>query len=254
MKKLFKKVKLWMDYNPPGALTTTGWRLFKEEFKQKAPIRYWITHNFRYKITLPIIWKYKDISYWIKYRTYDKYHVLETGLKPDYYSVEMQMLHVNFNLLKDFVEIEQGWNTYCWSDEYKAVWYRKFIPYALLKKSRKAKYGVRHFEWASTLDDPTLPIHEQSPQQAADAREILSLYKWWVEDRPNRKEVEVRSYGNQGIDDLLACFDDDFDRESEDYKNHIEDMEKRSVQSTEWNKEDTDMLIRLIKVRNALWT
>jgi hypothetical protein len=164
------------------------------------------------------------------------------------------MLHGNFNMLKEFVEVEQAWQTYWFDREIKKTWCERHMPfYGVFYKFRKPEFGIKHFEWAATLDDPSLPPHERSEAQAEAAREILALYKWWVTDRPARVEVEHRPYDRQGLDEL-GCFDDDFDREAPDYKAYRESLDAANVQEEAWNKEDDEMLIRLIKIRRGLWT
>lgn len=244
-----------MNYDPPGSMTSKGWRLFKKEYKERAPIRYWIMNDLRYKCLMPFKWKYEKISYWIRYRTYDKYHIVNTGLTPEYYDVSTVMLHANFNLLKDFVEIEQAWAKYCWSGERNnGSWSSRHMPfYKVFFPFRRPEMGIAHFEWAATLDDPNLPPHERCDHQAVAARETLALYKWWTVDRPARKEVEYLPYDHQGLDGLCAL-DDDFDRDAEDYKKHVESMDEAAKQEEEWEKEDEEMLIRLIKIRKSLWT
>jgi hypothetical protein len=256
IKKVYRRFSSWMKYDPPGSMTTKGWRLFENEYKEKAPIRYWFMHDLKYGCMMPFKWKYEKVHDWIRYRTYDRYHIVDTGLEPGYHDVTNQMLHVNFNLLKEFVECEQAWSRYLWSGEYEetASWlekhmpfYRRFVPF------RRPDLGIAHFEWAATLDDPSLPPHERCDHQAVAAREILALYKWWVIDRPARKEIEYTSYDHQGMG-MLGCFDDDFDETAEDYQAHRASMDAASKQEEDWEKEDEEMLIRLIKIRKSLWT
>jgi len=251
----YKKFKSWMGYNPPGSMTSKGWRLFGDEFKRVAPIRYWFSREFPHLFVYPVTWKYKRVRDWIRYRTYDKYHVINTGLAPSYYGVDTQMLHANFNMLKDFVEVEQAICSYWWSDDSKkASWCEKHMPfYRAFYPFRRPDLGIRHFEWASKLDDPRLPPHEQSVAQAVAAREILVLYKWWTEDRPNRKEYDVPDYESQGMG-ILGCLDDDFDKDAPDYVAHTEAMHKNSTIEEDWAEEDDAMLIRLMKIRRHLWS
>ena len=255
IKRLAKRFKSWMRFDPPGSMTSKGWRLFDKEFAEKAPIRHWFKSDFKKLVVYPIKWKYEAISGWIRYRTYDKYHIVNTGLKPGYYDVDTLMLNVNFNMLKDFVEVEQAIHTYWWSDECKnASWCEKHMPfYFKFYPFRRPDLGIQHLDWAATLDDPKLPPHERSDRQAADAREIKILYKWWVEERPARKEIAHLHYSNQGLG-TLGCFDDDFDREAPDFKAHVKSMDQSSEQEENWRKEDTEMLIRLATIRQSLWT
>jgi hypothetical protein len=260
--KYLKRFKNWMDYNPPGALSSKGWRLFRQEYRQKAPIRFWIMHDLRRRTVLPVKWKYEAIRDWIRYRTYDKYHIVKTELKPNYYDKRTIMLHVNFDMLKDFVEGELAWRSWCFEDsdrrEKLSFWKRK-LPLGYKWSFRDPVRGMKHLEWEATLDDPSLPPHEQSPGQAIAAREKIALYKWWVETRPARVEIELLSprkkvANDDDEDSLLDIFDTDYDRTTEEYKAYIESIEKRNEQDEQWDNEDEAMLIRLMKIRKTLWT
>ena len=255
LKRIKLRIKLWFDYNPPGSLSSKGWRLFDQEFREKAPIRYWIMHDLRNATIQPLKFKYRSISEWIRYRTTRRYHVVDTGLPPGYYDVDNRILNANFNLLKNFVECEQARQRYHWSDDGIKVspWYTKLPLYWTFVEFRRPDLGIKHFEWAATLDDPALPPHERSDKQAEDAREILALYYWWVRDRPARKVVEYKDYNDQGLG-ILGAFDADFDRNAPDYKEYQASVEKSVNQEEQWNEEDTAMLIRLMKIRRGLWT
>lgn len=249
---MLKKFRRWLNYNPPGALSSKGWRLFKDEFKQKAPIRYWFTNEFYYSCILPIKWKYDKVTDWVRYRTYDRYHVVKTGKSPGYSDAREQILNVNFNILKDFVEIETAWRTRCFSGD--LTFAERYIPlYRFFVDNRNPEVGLSHFKWAATLDDPSLPAHERSPAQAEAAREILVLYNWWVNERPNRKEAELPEYDDQGMG-LMASLDEDFDRDAEDYKKFKDVMDDMRNLEDRWEDEDQEMLIRLMKIRQHLWT
>jgi hypothetical protein len=238
-----------MSFNPPGALTSEGWRSFDNEFYFKAPIRYWFHRDFRKIFVYPVKWKYEAISLWIRYRTFNRYHVVKTGLPPGYHEVDTIMLNTNFNLLKDFVEIQQASREY-WQDEVKKTWCEQHMPfYRVFYPFHRPDLGIKHLQWEATLDDPSLPLHEQSPQQAIHAREILALYKWWVEDRPNRIPVEIRR-PEVDTDDM---FNPKF-KNTPEYKRYRADIEKSYKQSEKWDKEDDKMLVRLIKSRRGLWT
>jgi hypothetical protein len=254
-KKSVRKFKAWMNYNPPGAMSSKGWRLFDKEFKERAPIRHWIDNDFKKICVYPIQWKYEAVSNWIRYRTYDRYHIVSTGLEPNYHSIDKLMLHVNFNMLKDFIEVEQAWRTYSWSDEYKsASWFEKHMPfYRTFYKFRRPDLGIQHLDWAATLDDPALPPNERSDHQAITAREIKLLYIWWTQIRPARVEHTHPDYEQQGLG-FLGFFDIDFDKDAEDYKKYIASMDAINEQAEDWEKEDEEMLIRLIRVRRSLWT
>lgn len=252
--KLLLKVKLWFDYNPPGSMTSKGWRLFDKEFKEHAPIRYWITHDLRNWSTRAIGFRYRRISEWIRFRTLDRFHVIGTDLPPGYYEFDTRLLHSNFTLLKDFVECQQAWY-YHWSESGTVLdpWYTKLPFYYRIFKYRKPELGIKYLEWASTLDDPNLPPFERSEQQARDARETLTLYLWWVKDRPAREEPKYKDYSDQGLG-ILGSLDEDFDHEADDYKEYLKYREQSEARQQQWDEEDTEMLVRLVKLRKGLWT
>lgn len=247
-----------MDYSPPGAMTSRGWNLFSKEFKKEAPIRFWIDNTFRRNVILPIKWKYDAIHNWFRVRTVRRLHVISTGLTPGYYSTGERILHGNFNLLKNFVEIEQARATQRWSDDYEMSVWERYLPfYGLLFPYRDPAAGIKHFEWAATLDDPTLPPGDQSVRQARDAKEVLILYKWWITDRPGRTEIPYPKRP-PGKEVSLDVFSDDEDDQSEEMKNYRQlrhdAMDKRIAQESAWEDEDSEMLIRLMKIRAGLWS
>ena len=49
-----------------------------------------------------------DMIYWISYRTWDRYHIVRTDMRPGYSDVEEIMFRSCFALLRRFVEIELG--------------------------------------------------------------------------------------------------------------------------------------------------
>lgn len=256
IKKYTRKFDSWMSYNPPGALSGTGWRLFNEEFSKKAPVRFYIKTHFKKQFVWPITRRYERISQWIRYRTSDKYHIVNTGLTPGYYSNDDIILHANFNILKTFVEVELS-RFSCWSSKSnkKVSWWKKYIPfyYKFFPIKYNIEYSVKHLEWAATLDDPALSVYERSDEQAHAARETLELYNWWVNTRPARKEHEYVSYSDQGLGSL-SVLDDEFDREAPDYKAHVAASNLSTKQEADWAAEDDQMLARLIKIRKHLWT
>lgn len=241
-----------MAFNPPYALSAEGWDSFNREFKEKAAIRYWIHNDFRRRYVNPVRWKYRKLVDWIRYRTTDRYHVVKTGLEPGYAEKSEIMLYVNFTLLKDYVEVDLA-RRWLHTDEEKQSWYSKYVPsYHLFFPFRRPDLGIKYLEWASTLDDPTLPTYEQSPAQAEYAREVHILYKWWVDGRPGR--VRLRPVRPQPIDvDNVGLFVN-YDYNSDEYKEYEAELDMASAQQDEWHKEDNEMLIRLIKTRDGLWT
>jgi hypothetical protein len=254
MRKTKNRFLHWLGYQPPGALSAKGWRLFRQEFKKNAPIRYWLTHDFKRTFVWPVKRKVNKVREYIRYRTYRKYHMVDTGLEPGYYGVEHIMLHTNFNLFKDFVECELAGSNYAWSSERVGeTWFQKYMPfYRVFKPFRSKEWAMRYFEWASKLDDPSLPAHERCDHQAIAAREMRELYLWWTESVPNRKLHEAEIYSDQGLD--MSILDDDFDHSAPDYVKYRNAYDLNEELRKKWMEEDDEMLARLIKIRRSLWT
>ena len=252
----------WLKYNPPFSGTADEWLSFNERFKKNAPIRYYIVRGTPSRVYIILKYRVSKLFYNIKFRFIHKYHVVDTGLKPDYYDIPILMLHVNFNMLVNYVENECS-HLYAYNDStrYKNLYgVKRLLPWLFkssVKKNKEyaKKYGLAYLEWAATLDCPDLPEYKQSVGQAKAAREVIALYKWWTEERPNRKDLE--SPVTRKIDKLplFTTLSEKWKKEnpelSEQWSIHVKNQFKLEEN---WRKEDTEMLIRLIKVRSELWT
>ena len=188
-----EKFKRWMSYNPPSALTSEGWSQFRREYREVAPVRYFVNDTFRRKLMWPIKHRYGSLRRFIFDRTFNKYHVLKTGLPVGYASADKQVLHVNFNMLKNCVEVHYAWielngTIVKHSLLDKIPFYRAYR----FSKFRNPELGLNYLKWAVTLDDPSVPVNMQSPDLAVASREILFLYKWWIDylaaDETNSKD------------------------------------------------------------------
>lgn len=262
IKKLREQFDHWMDYGPPGSLTTAGWRSFEREYKVNAPIRFYLSRTFKRKYVYPLKWRISEIRDWFRYRITDRYHIVKTGLTPHYYEISERMLHANFTMLVDFVEVEHAWSKYIWSDERStSSWIERRMPfYYIFKPFRRPDLGIEYLEWASTLDDPKLPPHERSDAQAASARKILALYKWWTVDRKARIEIEYLPRPSTS-DDYTFDFDEEDEEDEEDieaekayHAERVKRIHARHDQEEKWNEEDTKMLVQLMKISRSLWT
>jgi hypothetical protein len=178
----------------------------------------------------PISWIIQA-DYWLKYRLYKehKYNLVDTGLKPGYYEVDQRMFHACFNLLVEFIEHEQAWMSLICSDEEcnKVPWW---MSKSFYRKKHGVELGMKHLHWAMSL---TMEINDNGePVEGTDlqlnhigtqgwaAKEMKELYTWYKITYPKR-------------------FVD---------KKYIHELEEF------YEKEETDMLIRLMNVRRNLWT
>lgn len=184
---------------------------------------------------------------WLRYRTVHKYHIIDTKLAPGYHDSDTLIMHSVFSILVDYVEIEKAWMHHTFSaDLYSTLsWFKKIRH---LGNFRSAEYGVAYLNWE---------IADTDESQSKSAKEILDLYIWWTVTRPQRADPYVIS----GYDDTFINTMDDMFKDgisSLTYKNRMIKLtpvfnKVRKIEE-QYDKEDEKMMIRLIKLRSALWT
>ena len=225
------------------ARSSNDWHEFREYHKEHNPIRYFINNDFEAIFIWPWSMRLRRLTDWVRYRTTRRYHVIKTGMKPGYSDVSEKMLHVNFNMLKDFIEVEKA---YMWT------WHEKGT------NNKSEQPGVSHLLWEMGLDNDD--SWKGNKTQASNAREQYELYDWWTNQRPYRvddalEEWEAYHTLKKDIygDDANNFFRDDLDTPE------LEKLQKKWLtKSSKIEKhnleEDEKNLIRLIKIRNSLWT
>jgi hypothetical protein len=120
------------------------------DMKSKFPVRYFLQETLPGEVSY---WwsKLRNVTYWIRTHTYNRYHVLNlkdprNGYRWGWHDRDGLMLIACFKLLSGFVEKEMSQN--CYYSE-----------------------ATEHCpEW----------------DRRAEQAEILALYKWWNEDRPKK--------------------------------------------------------------------
>jgi len=170
-----------------------------------------------------------------------------------------------FNELVDFVEVEQAWHHCIWNEEarkkYNVPWYRS--GWLRLRTWRCPEAGLDYLNWAKTLTNEEFleegEKHKAEPTyQAKAAKEIIELYTWWTvtyRNRPDPYEAsgwsaycEASREANGG---KLGWSQD----KSPELKKMCDKAHKllRKIEA-DYTKEDEQMMIRLIKIRESLWT
>ena len=216
----------------PFALGWDEWEVWRKESEQKHPFRYWVAEELldflQDMVNLPID-IYHTIEVYVRNRYIDKMHYLRTGLKPgQYYDLDYRILHGLFNELTIYVESELA-HLSKWKSEKKY----KFIG------GRCAEAGLDYLNWAGQLKmnedygiNPDHKDYNKPTAQAISSQKVLELYNWWKNrdyrtdpDSVFTKEKDGKSYYKK-----IAKIMDDYD------------------------KEDTKMLIELIKIRGSLWS
>ena len=267
----------WLRGTPKnGAKTAEGWRDWRKDAETKYPFRYWLAEEGLDKIQNFIWWpidKLYDLKYYINNRYITKSHCLTAhprDIKPGQWcDVGNRFLPCLFNELVDFVEIEQAWWNIAWDKEARAKYHAPFWSSGWFRWRtwRSPEAGLDGLKWQSELVWTEDDVGEKTDMigkptyQAERAREILALYKWWTEVYPNRPDVHDASgwtkycdlkrdlYGNEDLD----WFCDD--KTPTSLKEFGSEALKKSQEIEEaYEKEDEEMMIRLIKIRNSLWT
>lgn len=173
-------------------------------------------------------WSYK-IHDFIYYRLFPRrrYHIVKAGPKSEFYSTDTQILYACFNLLVEHVEQELAWMERVFSPEHWGFKTGKISWFERWRFKPNKEMGLAHLKWE---------ISECGElQQALAAKEILSLYTWWTEERSKKWEELSQVF------DLWLL--------SKKYKE-----ESPFVKEKQLSDEDDEMLIRLMKVRQNLWT
>lgn len=192
-----------------------------------------------HKLTIQPIYRagarIRDGIWWIRYRVDrgHRYHMIDTRLPPRYYGIDTLMLHGMFSLLRRYVE-----------EEHDGV-------------DELERWGI---ELLSQIDQPEWS-READEIQGRLELEAVALYRWWMETLPAMKardeELLELLYG--GGDRISWTKDDDFAEyhrmtfrpdtaEEEALRREHDELTERI------NREETEMLCRLINIRGGLWT
>lgn len=224
----------------PLALEWSGWDDYYTDLQKRKPIRYWISQKFLKHLQNILYYPYDiyhSVKTYIKNRWIDKIQYLDTGLKPGYYyEFDDRILHGLFNELVNFVEIELA-HLSLW-DQHKKY---KF------KNGRCVEAAYDYFDWASKLKDKNENGKRVVSKQAKDARRIKKLYEWWKNVRPNRIDPSVKSGWAKEYEEIEK---NGYKSKKTSYKTILKQMRIED----QYDKEDEDMLIELIKLRKSLWT
>jgi hypothetical protein len=252
----------------PGAATGEGWDEWNAKAETEHPIRYWLAEEGLGKVQDFVTWprrKLGSIRNYVTNRFVSKTHALTSTLKKgQWHEYEERLLHSMFDSLVDYVEIEVAWHHVAWGDEkdkYKSThrfWWNEW---------RCPEAGVDHLNWeASLVCDKNMGVDEDSPNygkptnQAENAIEILALYTWWKVGRPARPdpyEASGWSAWSKAREEKRGDTPRRMFRSGRTKEDRAESSRLFKLVGkieAEYDKEDTDMMIRLVKIRNGMWT
>ena len=205
----------------PDALTCKEWEEFFSDMKQNNFIGYFLTEmvpDCYYVITKPIRNLFSKIRCRIK-----RYYLVDTKLdRYQYHDITEKMLWANFSMLNDYVDIELV-HMYKWSYGDKPSTIHKGLKYCLeFIENWEMKDDFGSEEWRKKYEIETKQFY----------KEVYDLYWWWNFIRPIRIDPFDLYYVDGSEENTKKSFD----------------IERQ------YNEEDQEMLIRLINIRERLWT
>ena len=254
--------------------TAEEWDNWTTRAQIKHNFRYWLAEEALGHIQDFVTWpirKIYDIKYYINNRWVSRTHSLTAhsrDIKPgQWQDVGNRFLPCLFNELVDFVEVETAWSHIAWGDKearakydppfWASGWWR-------WRTWRSPQAGLDHLDWAMTLTNEEWLDEDKKhlavpTSQATSAKEIKELYLWWTTTYPNRPDpydtsgwtahCEAMRVKNPGSMFASLRTEDKTDRAASDRAHKL----LQKIEAA-YEKEDEAMLIRLIKIRNSLWT
>jgi hypothetical protein len=268
---LFNWLRKHLGVQKPYALPMGEWDEWQIKIKNEKPVAYWITEILPDWLEKPAEWTIdpiRDLKYYLRNRFITKTHYLKTGLKPgQWHEFDERLLHGMFTELVDFVEIEKAHLHVIWGDKedaarYQMPWWQR-IYWFRWQEWRSPQAGVDYLKWEISLthgsewfSDPNHPDIGKPTPQAIAAKEILDLYEWWTVRRPARPDAYDASGWSAVCDEIRdkygKLFAEITDPELKQRSDHA--LKLTTEIETQYEQEDTGMMIRLIKVRQSMWT
>ena len=265
----------WIRGTPKGgAKTSEEWDEWRTTAQMKHSFRYWLADTVLDYLQDFVTWpirKIHDVKYYINNRWVTRSHSLTAhprDIKPGHWQdVGNRFLPCLFNELVDFVEIETAWSHIAWSNKedtakynppfWASGWFR-------WRTWRCPEAGLDNLKWQAGLKfdeewiDKNDKHYGKPTPQAIKAQEILDLYTWWTTTYRNRPDpydasgwtayCELSRLANGGKLSWGADKTPALKKASK-----LAHKELRKIEA-QYEKEDTEMMIRLIKVRHGLWT
>jgi len=256
-----------------SAGTAEEWDDWTTAAQMKHNFRYWLAEEALGHIQDFVTWPTRtlyDIKYYVNNRWVTRTNSLTAHVKDikpgQWQDVGNRFLPCLFNELVDFVEIETAWSQIAWGEKedtakynspfYATGWFR-------WRTWRCPEAGLDNLKWQSELihnEDycKDEPYYMKPTPQAVKAQEILALYQWWTEVYHNRPDAynasgwtdycEASRLSNGGKINWSSDKSPELKKQSSKAHKALQKLE------ADYEKEDTEMMIRLIKVRHGLWT
>ena len=265
----------WLRGTPKlKAGTSEEWDEWERKAWGHSRLRYWIAEeglDYLSKIVFFIPDTLHSVKYYINNRWVTRSHALTASprdIRPgSWCDVGNRFLPCLFNELQDFVEVELAWWHLAWEGKearakYNAPWWA--FGWWRWRTWRCPQAGLDNLEWQRNLRWKEDEVGSDSPNlgqptpQAIKAQEILDLYKWWTEVYRNRPDPYDASGWTEYCEASRAAnggklsWSGDKSPELKKMSNKAHKL-LRKIEA-QYEKEDEQMMIRLIKVRHGLWT
>lgn len=226
--KKLRELLLMPDY--PSALPIKGlcqldsytWDDWHKELKQAMPIRHFIIEDL-----IPKIHQLKDLLY----------------NDPKYYLRSHLIPSKRFHML-DMRSPQNGY-AWGWCDRSSLLLY---APFAILRDFVEKEYPKCCVDWnycwkiEKSVDDKSDCLDPQCHHNVK--KEFLFLYNWWMKERPQREDIKQEEYTFvDKLKNILICA-----------KKKKSNWEEFTQGEEAQEAEDEQMLQRLFKIRQYLWT
>jgi len=237
----------------PESASSEGWREWERTAKTVHPIRYWLVeealNTTQEWVNYPLD-KLHDFKYYIINRYVTKSHALTSNLpRGAFYEVDTRIMYCLFDELVNFVEVEKAWLKVVWGNKEDKEKYK--VPGWALGPFRTRTWrcpeaGIDYLNWE--IND----LLTRDTPQGECAKITLELYYWWKNVYNKRQDAMDISgwsdYCARDRDNILADTKPE-DKEKVDFM--LVEMDRIEK---EYEREDEEMLIKLIKIRSSLWT
>jgi len=255
-----------------SAATSEEWHQWRIDAQKKSSFRYWLAEELLDSLQDIVYFPYDvahSIRIYIDNRFMHRLHLMDTKLKPgQYYEFDTRLIHGAFETFIDFIDSECASYMLAISNDefiekvvkkYLIETYQYFPPgkgndiindFKRLKKTRTYWSAIKPFKnemlGLAYIVSEIEEFQESYPEQSERAQEMLLLYTWWKKDYLTRKDpFDIYFLPDSDDDDDISFTLSD---EKKEIYAKISELEKAR------DEEDTEMLIRLIKLRRSIWT
>lgn len=192
----------------------------KKEQKKKHPFKYFLLISFPNYIEKVYMFPKKLINfgrYFFRYNFFDRRHLVDTGLPPNWYDTDTLIEKALETLLLQFVEDECAWHHIQSEDKL----YKKYKGKKLSKEQSK-EFGLEFLNFHINYKDEQVDYSGNNKAYQT----IKDCYLYFVEEKPK----------------ILSQI------------NELEDFKKGFEEEDKLHDLDTKYYTKLIEVRKSLWT